>query len=273
MRVLSAVVLFVGLGTSLSEGQQAAPSAPQAKQDAESARVKVYAVGPDVTAPELLPLSPVPDLVEKCGKKTDGKVVLSVLVDTVGHPRNIMFLKPLGTDLDKLALKIAAADHFKPGTRDGAPAVIAQSLEIGLKVCVDSKKDDVGNKTSWLQLRSQPVQKLGNISPTTEKAVLAKGDATLNRIGGKVSPPVLLKLVDAELSDEAKHADRGGICIITVLIDEHGMPQDFRVVRDPGYGLAEKALEAVRQYRFKPAMKEDEPVKVRMNVEVEFHIY
>jgi protein TonB len=38
-------------------------------------------------------------------------------------------------------------------------------------------------------------------------------------------------------------------------------------------GLDEKALEAVRQYRFKPAMENGKPVAVEMNVEVTFTIY
>jgi protein TonB len=38
-------------------------------------------------------------------------------------------------------------------------------------------------------------------------------------------------------------------------------------------GLDEKALEAVREYRFKPAMQNGKPVKVEMNVEVNFQIF
>jgi TonB family protein len=38
-------------------------------------------------------------------------------------------------------------------------------------------------------------------------------------------------------------------------------------------GLDEKALEAVRQYRFKPSMLHGEPVAVEITIEVNFHIY
>jgi TonB family protein len=96
--------------------------------------VKVYAVGPGVTAPEFVSLNMAPISAGKCNKKWDGKVTLSFLVDTMGRPRNIMFLRPLGTDLDKLALQIVAADHFKPGTHDGAPVVVAQSEEVGMQI-------------------------------------------------------------------------------------------------------------------------------------------
>jgi TonB family protein len=45
------------------------------------------------------------------------------------------------------------------------------------------------------------------------------------------------------------------------------------VVRPLGKGLDEKAIEAVRQYRFKPAMYEGHPVSVEVNIEVNFKIF
>jgi len=38
-------------------------------------------------------------------------------------------------------------------------------------------------------------------------------------------------------------------------------------------GLGEKAVEAVRQYKCKPAMQNGKPVKVDMYVDVEFRIF
>jgi hypothetical protein len=44
-------------------------------------------------------------------------------------------------------------------------------------------------------------------------------------------------------------------------------------VKPLGYGLSEKAIEAVMKYRFKPAMKDGKPVPVRVNIEVYFRLY
>jgi protein TonB len=38
-------------------------------------------------------------------------------------------------------------------------------------------------------------------------------------------------------------------------------------------GLDEKAIEAVKQYRFKPAIKDGKPVMVNVTVEVNFKLY
>ncbi len=43
--------------------------------------------------------------------------------------------------------------------------------------------------------------------------------------------------------------------------------------RSLGLGLDEKAIEAVRQWRFEPAKKDGTPVAVQINVEVNFRLY
>ena len=61
--------------------------------------------------------------------------------------------------------------------------------------------------------------------------------------------------------------------MISIIVDSRGYPQSPRVVRSLGMGLDEKALDAVRRYRFKPAMKDGKPVPVMITVEVNFRLY
>ena len=96
----------------------------------------------------------------------------------------------------------------------------------------------------------------------------------LERIGGRVSAPIPLFQPEAEFSDEARRAKYQGICVISVIVDAQGNPQNPRVVRALGMGLDEKALEAVRKYKFKPAMRDGKtPVAVMLNIEVNFRLY
>ena len=53
----------------------------------------------------------------------------------------------------------------------------------------------------------------------------------------------------------------------------NGVPSHVHVIPSVGMGLGDKAVEAVKQYRFKPAMENGKPVTVDMNVEVNFQIY
>jgi protein TonB len=96
----------------------------------------------------------------------------------------------------------------------------------------------------------------------------------LYHVGGGVSAPVALNDVEAEFSDEARRAKYQGVCIVSLIVDAQGNPQNPRVVRALGMGLDEKALEAVRKYKFKPAMKDGKtPVPVLISVEVNFRLY
>lgn len=96
----------------------------------------------------------------------------------------------------------------------------------------------------------------------------------LYHVGGGVSNPVALNSVEAEFSDEARRAKYQGVCLISLIVDAQGNPQNPRVIRTLGMGLDEKALEAVRKYKFKPAMKDGKtPVPVMITVEVNFRLY
>jgi TonB family protein len=96
----------------------------------------------------------------------------------------------------------------------------------------------------------------------------------LYKVGGGISEPVPLIQPEAEFSDEARRAKYQGVCLIQIIVDAQGNPQNPRVVRPLGMGLDEKALEAVRKYKFKPAMKRDgTPVPVMVTVEVNFRLY
>ena len=93
------------------------------------------------------------------------------------------------------------------------------------------------------------------------------------RIGGGVSAPVLIFSVEPEFSEEARKAKVAGNVLVNLWVDTNGNPSHVHVIRGVGMGLDEKAMEAVRQYKFKPAMENGKPVLVELNVEVNFQIF
>jgi len=93
------------------------------------------------------------------------------------------------------------------------------------------------------------------------------------RAGGKYSPPVIIKSVEAQYSEEARHKLVNGVVLVGLIVDERGWPQHLRILRGVGSGLDEQAIKAVKQYRFKPAMSGDVPVSAEMTVEVSFKIF
>jgi TonB family protein len=92
-------------------------------------------------------------------------------------------------------------------------------------------------------------------------------------IGGDVSAPELVFAPDPEFTEKARRAKYQGVCGISLIIDAQGNPMRVQVVRHLGMGLEKKAVDAVKQYRFKPAMRLGKPVAVTANIEVNFQLY
>ena len=72
MRKIIWIAIFLGFATSLFAEGQATPSASASVVSRQPYHIKIYAVGPDVTAPELLPLDPFPAFTEICKRKLHG---------------------------------------------------------------------------------------------------------------------------------------------------------------------------------------------------------
>ena len=93
------------------------------------------------------------------------------------------------------------------------------------------------------------------------------------RVGGGVSAPRILFAPDPDYSEEARKAKYQGTVVLWVVVGPDGRPRDLRVQRSLGLGLDEKAMEAVRTWKFEPARKDGQPVAVQINVEVNFRLY
>jgi TonB family protein len=91
-------------------------------------------------------------------------------------------------------------------------------------------------------------------------------------VGGVAEPKRIYK-TDAEYSEEARQAKYQGTVVLACIVGTDGKPRQLAVARSLGMGLDEKALDAVRQWRFAPAMKDGRPVPVAVNVEVQFRLF
>jgi len=90
--------------------------------------------------------------------------------------------------------------------------------------------------------------------------------------GPAVKAPELIDQPDPEYTDEAKIARQEGSVAIHVEIDTEGVPRNLRVVRTLGLGLDEKAIEAVKRWRFRPARSNGRKVAFRATLEINFRL-
>jgi protein TonB len=93
------------------------------------------------------------------------------------------------------------------------------------------------------------------------------------RVGGTVKAPIVLLAPEPEYSEEARKAKFAGNVVVYLVVDDHGNPTHVHAVRGVGMGLDEKAVEAVEQYKFKPATQNGKPVAVEMYIDVGFQIF
>jgi periplasmic protein TonB len=92
------------------------------------------------------------------------------------------------------------------------------------------------------------------------------------RPGSGVEAPRLLKEVRADYTDEARRANVVGEVVLEIVVRRDGTVGDVRIMQRLGSGLDQRAVDAVRQWRFAPARLKGVPVDVMVEVAVEFKL-
>jgi TonB family protein len=92
------------------------------------------------------------------------------------------------------------------------------------------------------------------------------------RPGSGIEPPRLLREVRPVYTEEARRRRLVGDVILEIVVRQDGSVGDLKIVRGLGGGLNERAVEAVRQWRFSPARRHGAPVDVLVEVAVEFRL-
>jgi hypothetical protein len=242
--------------------------------------IKIYTPGPGVTTPELLPLTVSHQYVsDHCKGEQQGNVVFSLIIDAKGEPRNIYFLNPIGDDLDVLALKAVIEDRFKPGTQNGSPVPIAESIDVSVRTCLKDEKQVDGKQQIILHLAAEPQQHLKSPVDPPRQVVLVSGsglsanpsnpDEGILQIGGNIDAPIAFETTDATRTLVRRFLGDADYKV-SVVVDRYGLPSRLRII-DPGQpGHEQQVASVVRLWRFKPAMRNNEPVPARTEFRLGF---
>jgi len=88
-----------------------------------------------------------------------------------------------------------------------------------------------------------------------------------------VKPPQIVQQGAPEFPESARKKKRGGTVTVSLIVETNGLPSDIQVVESAGKDFDEQAIKAVKKYVFKPALKDGQPVRYALAVEVDFRIY
>ena len=135
---------------------------------------------------------------------------------------------------------------------DGLPQDIHVVRSVGMGM--DEKAIEAAQ-----QFRFQPA--------TEDGKPVASGMNLELKIGGGDKLTVLHS-VPLEPTDEARQNHLSGVIRLALTIDEHGNPQNVRVVQGLGMGMDERAVAALKQYKFEPLLKDGQPVSRTLTLQL-----
>ena len=87
-----------------------------------------------------------------------------------------------------------------------------------------------------------------------------------------VTHALVLFQVEPEYTEQARKAKVNGVVLVQFVIDERGKPQNIQVTQGIGMGLDQKAVQAIRKWKFKPAEKDGKPVATIAHAQVNFRL-
>jgi len=103
-------------------------------------------------------------------------------------------------------------------------------------------------------------------------STVAGAQQTVYDPGNGVSLPVVTKQAKPEYTREAMDAHLEGTVGLQVVVQDDGKVGEVVVEKslDPTYGLDQQAVKSMKQWEFKPGMKDGKPVAVRVHVNITF---
>ena len=96
--------------------------------------------------------------------------------------------------------------------------------------------------------------------------------ALLHAQGTGDNPPSVIERHEPEYSAEAARAFVQSTVLLSIVVGEDGKAHDIKVAEAAGFGLDEKAIEAIGTWIFQPGTKDGHPAALAANVEMNFHL-
>jgi TonB family protein len=199
-----------------------------AAQDVPTPQPPVFRLGPDIAAPFVVAKAKPEYTGEGQLAKLEGSVLLSVVVDAGGQPRDVHVDRPLGLGLDESAVENVSHWLFKPGTKAGTPVAVRVNEEVFFRTR--------RNLWDWHAVR------------------------VFFQLPDGAARPVLIKTRFPATVDEEENAS------VTIVFDvgRNGVPANASVVKSSNPKWEKDVLAAVRAgWRFRPGTQNGKPVLVR----------
>jgi len=170
----------------------------------------------------------------------EGIVTVEARVGADGSVKRLQVLKGLGHGLDENALLTVQDWRFIPARRNGVAIEASTSIDVEFSLRNAELNEEIANDMA-------------------------------TRIGPGVIPPQVVHRVEPDLPAAARRVTPSGPVVLDAVILEEGAPKIVRVIQSQDWVLDEIAINALKLWRFSPAIKDGRAVRVRMNIAVSFN--
>lgn len=232
-----------------SRAATSSPKAPLVSVDTG----KPYEVGGTISAPVPI-FQPDPKITDYAKRnRIKGDCVIGAVIDADGIPQDLRVVKSLEPGLDRMSAETLKTWRFKPALRDGKTPVAA---EVTFVVSINDYR---GYFAPFV-----------NLLPKPSSDVLASATAVADH---SVTPPVILN-GDEVMPDYPPYARMNhisGVCVVGLFVGTDGVPQDVHVIKSLDPNVDEDVVDAIKQLRFKPALK-DGTTPVGVNLVIPYNL-
>jgi TonB family protein len=162
----------------------------------------------------------------------EGKVTIMAEVGSDGQIKDPRVLRGLGFGLDEVAAASIREWVLSPAIQNGVPVSVIAQIDVEFN------------------LRS----------------------ANALRMGAGMIAPTVQHRVEPQYTDEARLAGYSGTVVLQAVIKKDGTLDIIRIVRGLPLGLTDNAIQALKQWQFKPGTKDGQAVHIAINVEINFNL-
>jgi TonB family protein len=218
-------------------------------------------VAPDSHSPPRLVHSVTPQYPKEARHaKIQGAVKIRATIAPDGTLKDLKVLEG-DSRLAKAALEAVSLWHYEPARVNDAAVEVPTDITVNF-VLQGRRRFDIYTDSG------EPVTKIGD-----GQSERGGTNVPIYEIGHEVKPPKPVFAPNPEYSKSARRAKIQGTITLGLMVTPEGLVGDIAVCKNLERSLDQKAIDTVRQWKFQPATKDDEPVAVRLNVEVSFRLY
>lgn len=113
----------------------------------------------------------------------------------------------------------------------------------------------------------------GQPSTSAKDSETSDAGVPIFKAGPGMTSPRAVYAPNPQYTDKARKAKINGTVLLQLTVTSEGEARDVKVTKSLTPDLDQKAVEAVRSWKFKPATKNGKPITVAINVEATFSLY